>query len=124
MIPSFLTHYYEAERGPFKNICDLSDDEEDPFLGLTAQAKNLVCASRLLIALAVVFVSRRVRQLSCSSTYSNFPTKKSIEDIYNSLGRQSSHQAAKHSYRTLDGNVPRIAAIDTNEIPEVTSRRK
>lgn len=27
MIPSFLTHYYEGERGPFKNICDLSDDE-------------------------------------------------------------------------------------------------
>jgi hypothetical protein len=27
MIPSFVTHYYEAERGPFKNICDLSDHE-------------------------------------------------------------------------------------------------
>ena len=29
MTPSFLTHYYEAERGPFKNICDLSGDELD-----------------------------------------------------------------------------------------------
>jgi hypothetical protein len=27
MIPSFLTHYYEADRGPFKNVCDLSDVE-------------------------------------------------------------------------------------------------
>jgi hypothetical protein len=27
MIASFLTHYYEAERGPFRNICDLSDNE-------------------------------------------------------------------------------------------------
>ena len=37
MIPSFLTHYYEAERGPFKNICDLSDDELD---GLISVEKN------------------------------------------------------------------------------------
>jgi hypothetical protein len=29
MIPSFITHYYEAKRGPFKNICDLSDNELD-----------------------------------------------------------------------------------------------
>jgi hypothetical protein len=29
MLPSFLTHYYEAERGPFKNICDLSEEEVD-----------------------------------------------------------------------------------------------
>jgi hypothetical protein len=29
MLPSFLTHYYEAERGPFKNVCDLSDAELD-----------------------------------------------------------------------------------------------
>ena len=28
-IPSFLTHYYEAERGPFKNVCDLSEEELD-----------------------------------------------------------------------------------------------
>jgi hypothetical protein len=27
MIASFLTHYYEADRGPFRNICDLSDNE-------------------------------------------------------------------------------------------------
>jgi hypothetical protein len=27
MMPSFVTHYYEAESGPFKNICDLSDKE-------------------------------------------------------------------------------------------------
>jgi hypothetical protein len=27
MIPSFVTHYYEAERGPFKNVCDLTDGE-------------------------------------------------------------------------------------------------
>jgi hypothetical protein len=32
MIPSFLTHYYEAERGPFKNICDLSEAELDRLL--------------------------------------------------------------------------------------------
>jgi hypothetical protein len=29
MIPSFVTHYYEAESGPFKNICDLSEEELD-----------------------------------------------------------------------------------------------
>ena len=25
VLPDFLTHYYEEERGPFRNICDLSD---------------------------------------------------------------------------------------------------
>jgi len=34
MIPSFLTHYYEAERGPFKNICDVSDDELDGLISV------------------------------------------------------------------------------------------
>jgi hypothetical protein len=29
MIPSFLTHYYEAERGPFRNVCDLSEEQLD-----------------------------------------------------------------------------------------------
>jgi len=31
-IPSFLTHYYEAERGPFKNVCDLSEEELDQLI--------------------------------------------------------------------------------------------
>jgi hypothetical protein len=37
MIPSFLTHYYEAERGPFRNVCDLSEGELD---SLIAAEKN------------------------------------------------------------------------------------
>lgn len=37
MLPSFLTHYYEAERGPFRNICDLPDEEVDR---LIAAEKN------------------------------------------------------------------------------------
>jgi hypothetical protein len=38
MIPSFLTHCYEAERGPFKNICDLSDDELDGLISVEKDA--------------------------------------------------------------------------------------
>ncbi|HEY0793925.1 MAG TPA: hypothetical protein VGD78_22875 [Chthoniobacterales bacterium] len=26
-LPSFLTHYFEADKGPFRNICDLPDPE-------------------------------------------------------------------------------------------------
>jgi hypothetical protein len=26
-LPAFLTHYFEADKGPFRNICDLSDEE-------------------------------------------------------------------------------------------------
>ena len=26
-IPTFVTHYYEEIRGPFLNICDLSDED-------------------------------------------------------------------------------------------------
>jgi hypothetical protein len=26
-LPTFVTHYFEADKGPFRNICDLSDQE-------------------------------------------------------------------------------------------------
>jgi hypothetical protein len=38
MLPSFLTHYYEAERGPFKNICDLSEEEVDRLISAEKNA--------------------------------------------------------------------------------------
>lgn len=31
-IPTYLTHYYESEYGPFRNICDLPDTELDAFI--------------------------------------------------------------------------------------------
>jgi hypothetical protein len=37
-IPSFLTHYYEAERGPFKNVCDLSDGDLDHLIAAEKDA--------------------------------------------------------------------------------------
>jgi hypothetical protein len=40
MIPSFLTHYYESERGPFKNICDLSEKELDHLIAVEKEAKT------------------------------------------------------------------------------------
>jgi hypothetical protein len=40
MIPSFLTHYYEAERGPFKNICDLSEGELDGLIDIEKEANT------------------------------------------------------------------------------------
>jgi hypothetical protein len=39
-IPSFLTHYYEAERGPFKNVCDLSDKELDHPIAVEKDAET------------------------------------------------------------------------------------
>ena len=38
MLPSFLTHYYEAERGPFKNVCDLSEAELDRLIAAEKDA--------------------------------------------------------------------------------------
>jgi hypothetical protein len=38
MIPSFLTHYYEAERGPFKNVCDLPEEELDDLIAAEKDA--------------------------------------------------------------------------------------
>jgi hypothetical protein len=26
-LPGFVTHYFEADKGPFRNICDLSEQE-------------------------------------------------------------------------------------------------
>ena len=40
MLPSFLTHYYEAERGPFKNICDLSEEEVDRLISAEKDANT------------------------------------------------------------------------------------
>lgn len=28
-LPGYITHYFEADHGPFRNICDLSDQEAD-----------------------------------------------------------------------------------------------
>jgi hypothetical protein len=39
-IPSFLTHYYEAERGPFKNVCDLSEEELDHLISAEKDAET------------------------------------------------------------------------------------
>lgn len=36
-LPSFITHYYEADYGPFLNICDL---DEDQISALTSVEKN------------------------------------------------------------------------------------
>jgi len=33
-----LTHYYEAERGPFRNICDLPDEEVDRLIAAEKSA--------------------------------------------------------------------------------------
>ena len=37
-IPTFLTHYYEAERGRFKNVCDLAEDELDHLIAAEKDA--------------------------------------------------------------------------------------
>jgi hypothetical protein len=42
MIPSFITHYYDARRGPFKNICDLSDNELDVLIAEEKDADTRV----------------------------------------------------------------------------------
>jgi hypothetical protein len=39
-IPSFLTHYYEAERGPFRNVCDLSDAELNHLIAAEKDAET------------------------------------------------------------------------------------
>jgi hypothetical protein len=38
MLSPFLTDYYEAERGPFKNICDLSEEEVDRLISAEKNA--------------------------------------------------------------------------------------
>lgn len=40
MIASFLTHYYEAERGPFRNICDLPSEELDRLIAAEESART------------------------------------------------------------------------------------
>jgi hypothetical protein len=39
-IPSFLTHYYEAETGPFKNVCNLSAEELDHLIAAEKEAET------------------------------------------------------------------------------------
>jgi hypothetical protein len=36
MLPGYLTHYYEAETGPFKNVCNLSRDQLDRLISSQA----------------------------------------------------------------------------------------
>jgi hypothetical protein len=41
MIPPFLTHYYEAERGPFRNICDLTNGDLDRLISAEKDAGTI-----------------------------------------------------------------------------------
>jgi hypothetical protein len=39
-LPDFITHYFESDKGPFRNICDLSDAEIAPIIASERQAKT------------------------------------------------------------------------------------
>ena len=38
--PNFVTHYYESDKGPFRNICDLSDAEIASIIASERPAKT------------------------------------------------------------------------------------
>jgi hypothetical protein len=39
-LPDFITHYFESDKGPFSNICDLSDAEIASIITSERQAKT------------------------------------------------------------------------------------
>ena len=39
-LPDFVTHYFESDKGPFRNICDLSDAEIASIIASESQAKT------------------------------------------------------------------------------------
>jgi hypothetical protein len=39
-LPDFITHYYEADKGPFRNICDLSDLGIEMVIQVEKEAKT------------------------------------------------------------------------------------
>ena len=39
-LPSFITHYFEFDKGPFRNICDLSDTQLDSVISSEKHAKT------------------------------------------------------------------------------------
>jgi len=43
MLPSFLTHYDEADRGPFKNVGDLSNAQLDRLIAIEKYAEKFAC---------------------------------------------------------------------------------
>jgi hypothetical protein len=43
-LPDFITHYFESDKGPFRNICDLSDAEIASIIASERQAKTHIVA--------------------------------------------------------------------------------
>jgi hypothetical protein len=39
-LPNFFTHYFESDKGPFRNICDLSDAEIASIIASERHAKT------------------------------------------------------------------------------------
>jgi hypothetical protein len=40
-LPNFVTHYFESDKGPFRNICDLSDAEIASIIALGRRSTAL-----------------------------------------------------------------------------------
>lgn len=40
MLPSFITHYFERDRGPFLNVCDISDAQLDSIIETECNAST------------------------------------------------------------------------------------
>lgn len=55
MLPSFVTHYFERDRGPFLNICDLSDSE----LASLVEAESIASTSFNRFQLGTEFLEFR-----------------------------------------------------------------
>jgi len=53
LMPNFLTHYYEASRGPFRNLSDLSLEEAEAILNLIRKEKDTFAGRRTSSYLAI-----------------------------------------------------------------------
>ena len=84
MIPTFLTHYYEAERGPFKNVCGLPQQELDKLIAAEKDAET--CFNRFALGQDFFKIRRAADDLLIEKYQEKFGFAPETRPFYAALG--------------------------------------
>jgi hypothetical protein len=83
-LPDFVTHYFEADKGPFRNICDLSDQEIEAVIDLEKHADTAF--NRFALGSDFFKIRRAADDLLIEKYAQKFRPKPKIRPYYAVLG--------------------------------------
>ena len=106
-LSNFLTHYFEADKGPFRNICDLSDEEIEAVI----EAEKYVDTSYNRFALGPNFfkIRRAADDLLIEKYGEKFGIKPQIRPYFAVLGAFDRTMTMYRDSRSIPINISLLA---------------